>query len=322
MCSELILVVFSTLDGGLRTDAHYRSEISERSCLIIAALWLISRNEIWGNPSCFYCLDVIIGVSTLDSQCRVCGSFVNQSIFSAKLLNRTVNYFDCPKCRYVQTQEPEWLDQAYSSAINNCDTGIMVRNLANSRLVAATLHSLGLTTGTVVDCAGGYGILVRLLRDRGIDAYWSDPYCKNALAVGFEFNGESADLVTAFEAFEHFVNPEIELKKLFEIAPNVLLSTELIAAPAPAAENWWYYGLDHGQHIGFFRVQTLQYLAERFHKNLCTDGRGRHLFSDKPISTRKWKTNTLIERFIPGFFSRNLPSRVWSDFELMSRAKK
>jgi Nif-specific regulatory protein len=46
--------------------------------------------------------------------------------------------------------------------------------------------SLGSLFGTVVDCAGGYGILVRLLRDYGVNALWSDPYCENVLAKGFE----------------------------------------------------------------------------------------------------------------------------------------
>lgn len=258
----------------------------------------------------------------MNCQCRVCGTYIDRPIFNSRLLSQIVDYFDCPACRYVQTQEPDWLDQAYSNAINSCDTGIMVRNLGNSKLVAATLNLLGLKNGTVIDCAGGYGILVRLLRDRGIDAYWSDPYCKNSLAVGFEYKGQVADLVTAFEAFEHFVDPPAELEKLFKIAPNVLLSTEIIEDPSPSPENWWYYGLDHGQHIGFFRVQTLQFLANRFNKNLCTDGRGRHLFSEKPVSSKKWKANILVERVFPGFFSRNLPSKVWSDFELMSGAKK
>lgn len=258
----------------------------------------------------------------MNIRCRVCDSSIDQSIFSANLLGKAVSYFECSACGYVQTQQPDWLEEAYASAINSCDTGIMRRNLANSQLVCATLHALGLTAGRVVDCAGGYCILVRLLRDRGIDAYWSDPYCKNALAVGFEYKGGSAGLATAFEALEHFVYPLDELEKLFDMAPNVLLSTELIADPAPPPEEWWYYGLDHGQHIGFFRVKTLMYIAKRYGKYLSNDGRGRHLFSDRPVSALRWKVNILIERFVPGFLTRKLKSRVWSDFELMSGSKK
>jgi hypothetical protein len=52
-----------------------------------------------------------------------------------------------------------------------------------------------------VDCAGGYGILTRLLRDIGVDALWSDPFCQNLMALGFEHSNEPAELVTAFEEF-------------------------------------------------------------------------------------------------------------------------
>ncbi|MCC5641229.1 class I SAM-dependent methyltransferase, partial [Nostoc sp. CHAB 5844] len=173
----------------------------------------------------------------------------------------------------------------------------------------------------VVDCAGGYGILVRLLRDFGIDALWSDPYCKNLVAVGFEHNGEAASLVTAFEVLEHFVSPSAEIARLFEIAPNILFSTELIADPAPKVTDWWYYGANHGQHIGFFRERTLVYLARKFNKHLCTDSHGRHLFSEKPVSKFVWKKNFMIERIFPGFFSRKLKSRIWSDYQHMSSSE-
>lgn len=234
------------------------------------------------------------------------------------LLGNNISYFECSICGYVQTESPYWMERAYSSAINNCDTGIMVRNLANVGLVLATLTALNKINGSVVDCAGGYGILVRLLRDRGVGALWSDPYCKNLLALGFEHTTEEADLVTAFEAFEHFVDPILEAEKLFAIAPNLLISTALITTPAPAPNAWWYYGLDHGQHIGFYRLQTLQFIAKKFGKHLVTDGVGYHLFTDKPLSSKRWNLNVRIARRLPFLYCRKLESKVWKDFEKMS----
>jgi hypothetical protein len=254
----------------------------------------------------------------MNVNCRVCSTSKVEKIFSASILGRSVEYFECEVCEYVQTMAPTWLDEAYSSAINSCDTGIMARNQANVGLVLASLNSLERTNARVVDCAGGYGILVRLLRDRGIDAMWSDPYCKNLLAVGFQHSNEKADLVTAFEAFEHFVDPLIEADKLFTIAPNLLISTSLISSPAPRPDQWWYYGLDHGQHIGFFRVQTLQFIAEKFNKHLVTDGVSCHLFSEKPINEFQWKMNNRLARRFPALYGRNLRSKTWSDFEKMS----
>jgi hypothetical protein len=170
-----------------------------------------------------------------------------------------------------------------------------------------------------VDCAGGYGILVRLLRDRGIEALWADSYCENLLAIGFEHKGGKADLVTAFEAFEHFVNPKEELERLFTIAPNVLFSTEIIAIPAPKQAEWWYYGPNHGQHIGFFRVQTLSYLAHRFGKNLITDGRSYHLMTQEPVPGLRWRLNRRLAKYWPRLFACGMVSRTWKDFEQMSK---
>lgn len=237
------------------------------------------------------------------------------------IFGQEVYYFDCQGCGYVQADNPTWLDLAYKTAINSADTGIMLRNQTNCGMVLGTLASIYKRHGSVVDCAGGYGILVRLLRDKGIEALWSDPYCSNLLAVGFERTSQSADLVTAFEAFEHFVDPVQELRELLSIAPSLLISTEIISSPAPKPADWWYYGLDHGQHIGFYRVQTLQFLADRFGMNLITDGRSYHFFTRNPVSRLRWRLATRVARRCPFLMTRGLQSKVWSDYEKMSAAK-
>jgi len=253
--------------------------------------------------------------------CRCCGSSTNFSQ-SGQLIGYEVSYFECPDCGYVQTEDPYWLEQAYSMAINGSDTGIMDRNNLNARIVLAILMLMGKLNGTVVDCAGGYGILVRLLRDYGVNALWSDRYCENLLARGFERQAESADLVTAFEAFEHFVNPGEELDRLLAIAPNVLLSTQLIAKPAPVQSDWWYYGKDHGQHIGFFTLKTLQRLAEERGKHLISNGTSYHLISSKPVSRNMWLAHVKLNRFMPFVVGRKLKSKIWSDFQYMSEKSK
>ena len=246
--------------------------------------------------------------------CILCCSVNLESFASANILKRSVNYFDCPICGYVQTETPLWLDEAYASAINSSDTGIMVRNLANTSLVLATLTCMGNRSGLVVDYAGGYGILVRLLRDAGIDAYWADPYSENLVARGFEYQGlEGTKLVTAFEAFEHFVNPYDEMKALLSIAPNILLTTNVISTPAPSPSDWWYYGLDHGQHIGLYRVRTLQHLADKFGLHLLTDGVRTHFFSEKKYSYSAWRMLMRSARYFPKLFTFGFKSKTWSD---------
>jgi hypothetical protein len=249
----------------------------------------------------------------MSSQCRLCGYDISHIIFSGRNPWGNVDYYECPRCAYVQTQQPTWLSSAYENPINASDTGIMVRNLANLELVISTLTLLGCRRQKVVDCAGGYGILVRMLRDKGVDAYWNDPYASNLLSKGFEYSGEEAGLVTAFEAFEHFVYPLTEAKKLRSISTNILISTDLIPSPAPLPNQWWYYGLEHGQHIGFFRVKTLKYLAQVLGLGLLTDGRSLHLLSKKKLSLRKWNFLRKIARAKPSLLTRGLTPKTWPD---------
>ena len=253
--------------------------------------------------------------------CRVC---INETkfIFKGILIEVPVKYYECLYCGYIQTESPYWLDKAYSKAINDSDTGIMARNQINAKIVLAAMWIIGGLNNTLVDYAGGYGILVRLLRDFGVNALWTDRFCQNLLAGGFEHNGEKAVLVTAFEAFEHFVNPAQELDRLLRIAPNILFSTELISDPAPKQDEWWYYGKDHGQHIGFFRLRTLEKLAFERGKYLVSNGHSCHMMTDKPVNPNLWKILIRANRIIPFLLRGKLVSKIWSDHNLIARVNK
>lgn len=244
------------------------------------------------------------------------------SFFAQVLMKYQVQYFECPQCDFVQSEEPYWLDESYSSAINEEDTGIMMRNIQSCNVVLATLLLLGKTKGKVVDYAGGYGILVRLLRDEGVDAFWYDRYCENLVSRGFEFSGDTAELVTAFEAFEHFVEPMQELDSIFEISKNILFSTLLIPQPAPPKDQWWYYGFEHGQHISFFRVKTLRFIAKKYDKVLISDGFSHHLFTDAPISYFLWKVLSKYRFITENIKQITLTSKTFSDHKYIISNKQ
>jgi hypothetical protein len=250
--------------------------------------------------------------------CRVCGE-ASPAIFEAPLLRHRVRYHECPDCGYVQTETPYWLQEAYGEAINRSDTGILRRNERNARLVIRVLAMLGHLHGTVIDCAGGYGLLVRMLRDRGIDARWADLYCENLVARGFEATqDERADLITAFEAMEHFVEPTVELAALLARSDHVLVSTDLIPSPTPAPGSWWYYAPEHGQHIGFYRPATLAWMARQLGCNVLSDGKSFHLFSRKPVSVWRWRLARRTARWAPIWARLMLKSRMWSDHRMMA----
>jgi hypothetical protein len=262
---------------------------------------------------------IAAGAANAEAPCRVCQA-PSPRVFTLTLLGRDVNYFDCKRCGYLQTQTPDWLDEAYEQAINDVDTGILERNRLNVGRVLMTLFVLGRLDGQVVDHAGGYGILVRALRDAGVDARWRDKYCDNLLARGFEDDDRKCDLVTAFEVFEHVLDPVVELRTLLARAPVVLLSTELISGGETPRSNWWYLGPEHGQHIGFFRTGTLRWMAEAVGCHHASDGASVHLFSREPVP-RLWRAAIRRHRLWPIIARCRLKSRTWSDFEELRRRR-
>ncbi len=48
---------------------------------------------------------------------------------------------------------------------------------------------------------------------------------------------------------------------MLKISRNILFTTTLLPSPMPQPGTWWYYGLEHGQHISFYSLETLQSIA-------------------------------------------------------------
>jgi len=219
--------------------------------------------------------------------CKVCNS-ISDVFANGKILNKYfIIYYQCKHCGFTQTEEPYWLKDVYSQAINNSDIGMLSRNIANTIVSRAIISVFFNPEARFVDYGGGYGIFVRLMRDYGFAFYRLDKYCQNLFTKGFDFEESAHDtleLMTAFEVFEHFPNPSDNLDELLKISSNILFTTELVPASNPKPEEWWYYGLDHGQHISFYTVKSLQYLANSKGLNLYTNSRNFHLFTKKQIS--------------------------------------
>ena len=251
--------------------------------------------------------------------CRVCSS---KTVFFRKalILNKySIAYFMCDKCGFIQTEDPYWLEEAYKEPINVSDTGIIARNIYLAKTTAAIIYFLFERNARFLDYAGGYGLLTRMMRDIGFDFYWHDPFTKNLFARGFEsMRSVEFELVTSFESFEHFVNPLQEIEKMLAISKNLLFTTELI--PKPEYEDWWYYGQEHGQHISFYSMRTLSFIASKYGLNLYSDGKSFHLFTEKKISSKLFK---LLHRFNGiGYLyvRRTMKSKTFDDHEAIKKS--
>jgi hypothetical protein len=237
---------------------------------------------------------VCVSADQINSLCKICSSPVG--LFAhAKILDKfRIQYFRCYNCGFVQTEAPFWLEDAYSEAINSSDVGLVSRNMRVAMVSRAVIAHFFNAEDIFLDYAGGYGLYVRLMRDAGFNFYWHDLHCTNLFAKGFEasLKDEAYELVTAFDVFEHLENPLETIESLLKLTKNIFFTTQLLPCfprPAPQPDEWWYYGLDHGQHISLFTDKSLASIAGRFSLNYYTDGKSVHLFTEKKLNSMMFR---------------------------------
>ena len=250
-------------------------------------------------------------------KCKICNQ-ENKSIFSAMILNKyNIKYYHCARCNFLQTEEPYWLDEVYKESINTSDTGYMQRNLNLSKKLTILLSLIFNKNDSFLDYAGGYGVFTRLMRDIGFNYYWDDKYTINLFARGFEYSKEGIDAITTFESFEHFINPLEEIEKMLQISKTVIFSTELLSSDVPETKDWWYYGLDHGQHISFYNENTFQFIANKYGLNYYNLG-SLQLLTNKNIPQYVKLVLKFSKFRLHEILQKQLKSKTWSDHLKMS----
>lgn len=249
--------------------------------------------------------------------CKICAQ---RSIPFAKALllgKYNVQYFRCCRCGFIQTEDPYWIDEAYSSPVASSDIGLPHRNIRLSAITKAMILLYFDKGGRFIDYGGGYGLFVRLMRDEGFHFFWKDTYCPNLFAQGFSVRDHSPrqfELLTAFEVFEHFIDPLAEVKHLLDFSRNILFSTVLTPSPAPLPDEWWYYTTEQGQHTSLFSLKSLQYIAKKFDLFFCTDGKSLHSLTKARISLPLFRliSNPRIAILISSLFRQ--PSLLKHDY--------
>lgn len=213
-------------------------------------------------------------------KCKICLSETNLFGRATLMHEHEVDYFQCPRCFFVQTETPYWLEQAYENPITESDVGLVYRNLNLSQVSKAVINQYFNWQGQFLDYGGGYGLFVRLMRDAGFDFYWYDKFCENIFARGIkgDFN-QLYELVTSFELVEHLVDPIAEIREILKLSDSFLFSTELLPSHSPKPGEWWYYALHEGQHISIYSQESLKYLAEQLECNFYSDGSSTHLLT-------------------------------------------
>lgn len=214
-----------------------------------------------------------------------------EKLFTAKILGKyEADYFQCKETGFIQTEDPYWLQEAYQSAIVSLDVGIALRNEQMAIVTERTIARFFKEGNRFLDYGGGYGQFVRIMRDRGFNFFLFDEYAENLYARFFDLKSrtdllkEKFEVVTAFEVFEHLINPLESLEELLHYSDTILFSTELVPDQKfTSASDWWYFAPEMGQHVSFYSLRSLRYLAGKMKCDLYSNGQNLHLLTRKKL---------------------------------------
>lgn len=256
--------------------------------------------------------------------CNICSSLSNNYIRVLLLNKYNVQFYKCKECGFIQTEKPYWLREAYDNAITELDIGLISRNLYYSPIVEKIITNFFDPQRQFLDFGGGYGLFVRLMRDRGFDFYRYDTYCDNLFAKHFDIINTPIltkfNLLTAFEVFEHLEDPKKTMEEMLNYSDNILFSTNLQPNLNPNPQNWWYFTPETGQHISLYTKDSLVILGKKFGLNYYGCG-NLHLFTKQNIKVENFKSiatggnifNRIFNKIIP--FKTNVKSLISHDLE-------
>ena len=269
--------------------------------------------------------------------CPVCSSKMQWCFDGRILLKYQISYFRCKECGLIKTEEPFWLSEAYNTPIADLDVGYVSRNLLNASRVERVLNQYDEADNTYLDYAAGYGLFVRLMRDRGFDFYGYDKYCPSIFASDFVIDISKANsnfaAITAFEVLEHLLDPVHEVAKLMSKSDVLFTSTEVLpSSRISSVQDWWYFLPETGQHVTFWTTEALTRLAAGFGCRHYSYNNEFHLisrraFDNDPLRVlrKKNKLSRLwgnIARLSGAKAKRNIrPSLLQRDFEIL-RARR
>jgi len=210
--------------------------------------------------------------------CKICNS-ETVSILDIKILKQYEGRVrSCSNCGFEFVEDPYWLPDSFKTSLNQFDVGSADRSLIIAGFVRSLFRRSKASAIKVLDFGGGDGLATRILRDAGLDCRWEDPYCQPVFAVGPPYSEvEHFDLVFMGEVALHLTDPLETITSLMKRSERLLMTA--VVPPEKIETDWWYLMPQTGQHVAFYPVKTLRWIATELSLYLLTDGKFFHQFS-------------------------------------------
>jgi hypothetical protein len=210
--------------------------------------------------------------------CPVCGGAGDSETQYEVLDGNIARLMVCSNCKFLFVDNPHWLAGSFAQNLNRFDVGSADRSLIVAGFVRSIFSRKKASAVKVLDFGGGDGLATRTLRDAGLDCRWEDPYCQPIFAVGPPHTElKHFDLAFMGEVALHLTDPKATITSLMSRSDRLLMTA--VVPPEKIGTDWWYLMPQTGQHVAFYPVKTLQWIASDLSLYLLTDGKFFHQFS-------------------------------------------
>jgi hypothetical protein len=221
-------------------------------------------------------------------KCAICGGTSEAILkYPVRKENQAI-LARCQECNFCFVVSPFWLAGSFSETLQLLDIGTVDRcSLVLDFVQTVARVSRWRVNSRFIDWGGGYGLMTRMARDRGINMANFDPYVQPLFSAPADLDKLCpAEVIVASEVFLHIEKPLEVLSQLLSFSPVVIITA--VVPPDRVSPDWWYLMPDTGQHVSFYPVSTLKKLAEMTGTKLMSDGRFFHVFSrtELPFRTR------------------------------------
>lgn len=235
-------------------------------------------------------------------RCKICGhdsrvfdavdraKTCREDVYPLGVSGNSVIYHRCDDCGFIFTRDfDHFTQQDWAQAVYNDDYIVVDPDYKSVRpfLSCGMIESQFSRSDTVgLDYGAGSGLMAATLRERGwvYDAY--DPF--GATSITPERRG-SYNVCSAFEVFEHMVDPVGELSSILSLCSpgRLALIIGTNASDGVVSEatrlSWWYAAPRNG-HVSLFSKESLRRMAGRFGLDYATFGISTHYL------TRGWSS--------------------------------